>query len=97
MQHYRRGDRICLFGFSRGAYTARALAGMLHKVRTRPPNATYVADIFLQVGLLPMGNEEQLPFAWKHYKDGSEEGRKQAEEFKLTFSRDIDISFVGVW
>ncbi|KAG8876165.1 hypothetical protein FRB97_004372, partial [Tulasnella sp. 331] len=31
MQHYRKGDRICLFGFSRGAYTARSLAGMLHK------------------------------------------------------------------
>lgn len=27
------GDKICLFGFSRGAYTARALAGMLNKVR----------------------------------------------------------------
>ena len=27
------GDKICLFGFSRGAYTARALAGMVHKVR----------------------------------------------------------------
>ena len=26
------GDRICMFGFSRGAYTARALAGMIHKV-----------------------------------------------------------------
>ncbi len=26
------GDRICIFGFSRGAYTARALAGMIHKV-----------------------------------------------------------------
>ena len=26
------GDKICIFGFSRGAYTARALAGMLHKV-----------------------------------------------------------------
>jgi uncharacterized protein (DUF2235 family) len=25
-------DKICIFGFSRGAYTARALAGMLHKV-----------------------------------------------------------------
>ncbi|GJJ14164.1 hypothetical protein Clacol_008424 [Clathrus columnatus] len=25
-------DRICIFGFSRGAYTARALAAMLHKV-----------------------------------------------------------------
>ena len=22
------GDKICIFGFSRGAYTARALAGM---------------------------------------------------------------------
>lgn len=27
------GDRICIFGFSRGAYTARALAGMIQKVR----------------------------------------------------------------
>lgn len=50
-----------------------------------------------QVGLLPMGNEEHLPFAWKHYKDGSPAGQDQAEEFKLTFSRDVTISFVGVW
>ena len=32
------GDKICLFGFSRGAYTARALAGMLHKVGLLPPD-----------------------------------------------------------
>ncbi|GJE99312.1 DUF2235 domain-containing protein [Phanerochaete sordida] len=32
MENYQAGDRICLFGFSRGAYTARALAGMLHKI-----------------------------------------------------------------
>ena len=31
-----KGDKICLFGFSRGAYTARALAGMLHKVGLLP-------------------------------------------------------------
>ena len=30
------GDKICLFGFSRGAHTARALAGMLHKVGLLP-------------------------------------------------------------
>ncbi|KAJ7157325.1 hypothetical protein C8R46DRAFT_1225920 [Mycena filopes] len=30
------GDKICLFGFSRGAYTARALAGMIHKVGLLP-------------------------------------------------------------
>jgi uncharacterized protein (DUF2235 family) len=32
MRYYQDGDRIYIFGFSRGAYTARALAGMLHKV-----------------------------------------------------------------
>jgi len=36
MQNYRAGDKICLFGFSRGAYTARALAGFLHKTGLLP-------------------------------------------------------------
>ncbi|KAH9854307.1 hypothetical protein C2E23DRAFT_883906 [Lenzites betulinus] len=36
MQNYQAGDKICLFGFSRGAYTARALAGMIHKVGLLP-------------------------------------------------------------
>lgn len=31
MQTYEEGDRIFIFGFSRGAYAARALAGVLHK------------------------------------------------------------------
>jgi hypothetical protein len=29
LQHYQRGDRIYLFGFSRGAYTVRSVAGVL--------------------------------------------------------------------
>jgi uncharacterized protein (DUF2235 family) len=32
MQYYQEGDKICLLGFSRGSYTVRCLAGMLHKV-----------------------------------------------------------------
>ncbi|KAI0134484.1 hypothetical protein BJ170DRAFT_679371 [Xylariales sp. AK1849] len=36
MQNYHDGDKICLFGFSRGAYTVRCLAGMLHKVGLLP-------------------------------------------------------------
>lgn len=36
MQTYKEHDRICLFGFSRGAYTARCLAGMIHKVGLLP-------------------------------------------------------------
>ncbi|KAK4541310.1 hypothetical protein LTR36_008068 [Oleoguttula mirabilis] len=40
MQTYRENDRICLFGFSRGAYTARCLAGMVHKVGLLPAHNT---------------------------------------------------------
>jgi uncharacterized protein (DUF2235 family) len=36
MQNYRVGDKICIFGFSRGAYTARALGGFLYKVGLLP-------------------------------------------------------------
>ncbi|KAF8812681.1 hypothetical protein BYT27DRAFT_7182384 [Phlegmacium glaucopus] len=36
MQNYRAHDRICIFGFSRGAYTARCLAGMIHKIGLLP-------------------------------------------------------------
>ncbi|KAF8323141.1 hypothetical protein DL93DRAFT_2070644 [Clavulina sp. PMI_390] len=38
MNHWREGDRICLFGFSRGAYIARALNGMLYHVGLLPPS-----------------------------------------------------------
>ncbi|KAF2430023.1 hypothetical protein EJ08DRAFT_258111 [Tothia fuscella] len=40
MQNYHAGDKICLFGFSRGAYTVRCLAGMLHKVGLLPASNT---------------------------------------------------------
>ena len=34
VHNYREGDQIYLFGFSRGAYTVRVLAGLIHKVGT---------------------------------------------------------------
>ena len=40
-----------LFGFSRGAYTARVLAGFLH-----------------QLGLLPRGNYNLIPYAMKYFR-----------------------------
>ncbi|KAF8274309.1 hypothetical protein EI94DRAFT_1714127 [Lactarius quietus] len=36
MERYHAKDNICIFGFSRGAYTARALAGMINKVGLLP-------------------------------------------------------------
>ncbi|KAI5119043.1 hypothetical protein M0805_005909 [Coniferiporia weirii] len=80
MNSYRPGDKISLFGFSRGAYTARALAGMLTKV-----------------GLLPGGNEEQVPFAYKMYTRTDSQGLAEAAGFKQTFCRPVGIDFLGVW
>lgn len=80
MQNYRATDKICIFGFSRGAYTARALAGMIHKV-----------------GLLPPGNHQQVPFAYKMYTREDEFGWKQSKQFKKAFSVDVRVDFLGAW
>jgi len=77
---YRDGDRIYIFGFSRGAYTARAVAAMLHKV-----------------GLLTQGNEELLPFAYSLFEKRTADNQKLADEFKTTFSRTVEIHFLGIW
>jgi len=54
MENYYAGDKICVFGFSRGAYTARALVGMLLKVGLLPPSNIrhigYAYKVFLQGG-----------------------------------------------
>jgi len=73
-------DKICIFGFSRGAYTARALAGMIHKV-----------------GLLPAGNRQQVPFAYKMYTLDDDLGWKQSGHFKQAFSVDVKVDFLGAW
>lgn len=48
MRNYRPGDRICMFGFGRGAYTARALAGMIFKVSS--PYLALVSSLKVREG-----------------------------------------------
>ncbi|KAJ7160341.1 hypothetical protein C8R46DRAFT_905851 [Mycena filopes] len=80
MQNYTANDRICMFGFSRGAYVARSLAGMIHKV-----------------GLLPVDNHQQVPFAYRMYTRADATGWAQSNAFKKAFSNDVHIDFIGVW
>ena len=73
MRYYGAGDRIYIFGFSRGAFTARFLARMI-----------------ASIGLLSMGNEEMVPFAYKVYQDyerGVNDG-SYMRLFKSSFCRD---------
>lgn len=54
MNNYHIGDKISIFGFSRGAYTARALAGMLSKVGLLPKDnieqVPYAWKMYTQIG-----------------------------------------------
>jgi uncharacterized protein (DUF2235 family) len=93
------GDRVFLFGFSRGAYAVRVLAGLLH-----------------EIGLLPRGNENLVPYILRLYAairqtDAAEANRdsnywRLCSEFRWTFaravSRDDDerrfpVYYLGVW
>jgi hypothetical protein len=59
MQNYRESDKICLLGFSRGAYTVRCLAGMLHKVGLLP------AGNVAQINFAYAFYKDDSPKGWK--------------------------------
>ena len=84
--NYEPGDEIYVFGFSRGAYTARSLAGMVAKVGLLTRRALV---------------QEKLPEAVERYKGvDSEAGKKGAStaEFKRDFCHpDTPIHFIGVF
>lgn len=86
MNTYRDGDRIYLFGFSRGAYTARALAGMLHVCGLLCPG---------NEGLIPYAL--RIYAAKTRRAAGAVRTLDVAHRFKKTFSRDVLIDFVGIW
>ncbi|HZQ23101.1 MAG TPA: DUF2235 domain-containing protein [Terriglobales bacterium] len=86
MEKYEDGDSIYLFGFSRGAYTARAVAAVLHMY-----GLLYSGNESLIAYMLRM-------FARRTRQQGNiHQTFEVAHEFKGTFSRDCLIHFVGVW
>jgi uncharacterized protein (DUF2235 family) len=46
-EHYQEGDHVFLFGFSRGAYTVRALAGFVHVIGLLPVDQLNIANYAL--------------------------------------------------
>ena len=63
MKNYQEGDRVFIFGFSRGAYTARAVAGFVHKCgllhRDNENLIPYAFNMF---------KREYRPYIWKGFK-----------------------------
>lgn len=90
MHHYEPGDKIIMFGFSRGAFTARILTGMLEMVG------------LLNIGLDEIvWMAWKIYEAWEYAARPVQPcyTTTLVEEFKKTFSRnvDIEIHFQGLF
>ncbi|EJD47492.1 hypothetical protein AURDEDRAFT_62168, partial [Auricularia subglabra TFB-10046 SS5] len=101
--HYQAGDRIFLFGFSRGAYQVRALSamidilGLIHKGNDdQIPFAyeLYAAgqELPSEDSTLPSGEGAQMPAP-----NTGADVRGMQKRFKLAFAREARVHFVGVW
>lgn len=82
VENWREGDRIFLFGFSRGAWTARILAGFIHLVGLLRPEQLNMCDSALGT-YKRAASEDDLPLAW-HFA-------------RVIGSRQPTIHFLGVW
>lgn len=82
VENWREGDRIFLFGFSRGAWTARILGGLIHLVGLVRPEQLNMCDSALGI-YKRASSERDLPLAW-HFA-------------RVIGTRQPTIHFVGVW
>ncbi|KAG8935890.1 hypothetical protein FRC02_005889 [Tulasnella sp. 418] len=88
MDNYDPGDKICLFGFSRGAYTARALAAMLYKVGLLPRfNEEHI----------PFAWKIFKDSKFEHKFPADDVRRWHSLNFRRTFSREVEVDFIGIW
>jgi uncharacterized protein (DUF2235 family) len=95
MNHFSPGDNLFLFGFSRGAYTVRAVASLLKMYGLmRPGNEAmirYAIRMMMAITNLNKGNAGTQPRAVDDYFN-------LAAEFRSTYSKTVCAPyFVGVW
>jgi uncharacterized protein (DUF2235 family) len=93
--HYREGDKIFLFGFSRGAFTVRSLAGMIQCCGLLPAPAGKSAP--------PFSHREESVYlegiveAYEAYRKSCND-KKISEAFRQHHkTREVAIHFIGVW
>ncbi|KAJ6570950.1 hypothetical protein DFH09DRAFT_916844, partial [Mycena vulgaris] len=84
-QTYLPGDKIFIFGFSRGAYQVRTLAAMIEKVGLVDSG---------NEEMIPLCVPSVVSVSRLILSDEAEE---IATHFKNTFSRDVRVHFAGLW
>jgi hypothetical protein len=91
VRNYREGDRIYLFGFSRGAYTARVLASMIHNFGILKEDcehlAPYIWQTMSQVSLSKSDKRDASPTSEHDDKGRTDEPTTTIGKFKRTANR----------
>ena len=97
--HYQRDDRIFVFGFSRGAYTARALTGMLRTVGLLRPGADNLTPYAIKL-YTKRGPDDATPEQRTAYfrPRGLFNDRFGNPDFPNPFNPHVhQVKFLGVW
>jgi len=94
MSRYEDGDLIYLLGFSRGAYTARSLAGLISKCGLLLPGSSFsVPQLFNRYR-----RGDEVPALYNLTAGRVPPEQWTSEDTLLTEeSRRVDIEFIGVW
>ena len=75
MRHYQPGDRLFLFGFSRGAFTARAVSGLLYNYGLlRPEHENLVPSLLRNYRLPPKSREDFRKSIHERFSRGPSHG-----------------------
>lgn len=91
MQCYEDGDQLYFFGFSRGSYTVRALAGLIDVCGLLHANCQNLVPEAMRIY-----HDRKLAIKANN-NDGKENGLSIAGKFKDTFGRRVRIHFLGLW
>ncbi len=95
------GDKVFLFGFSRGAYTARALAGMIYKLgilhKGRENLVPYASRMYFSKDKPGVVKKAMAKVLRRDLQKGQREMASVVAGFKATFSTPCKLHFMGVW
>ncbi|MBL8755612.1 MAG: DUF2235 domain-containing protein [Planctomycetes bacterium] len=95
MRHYRPGDRIWLFGFSRGAFTARSIAGMVRLFGILRPEHRVLLPTLLRVYFADAAPDDASKARSRRNRDDI--ARQVRETFAQPQAEPFRVWFVGVW
>jgi uncharacterized protein (DUF2235 family) len=82
-ERYRPGDELFFFGFSRGAYTVRSLAGLVRNAGVLRPEH--------------VGRVDEAYDLYRDRDPGTRPGADASVRFRAAYAHEADVACLGVW